>query len=100
MLLNLCIQHFSHFKQLILYAFIFIICTTNILAQSYEPIGTINPNNFEPAQKKIAQGKNGMVTTQHFLATAVGEKILNRGGNAYDAAIAIGFTLALYRVSL
>jgi hypothetical protein len=52
MLLNLCIQHFSHFKQLILYAFIFIICTTNILAQSYEPIGTINPNNFEPAQKK------------------------------------------------
>lgn len=95
MLLNLCIQHFSYFKQLILYAFIFIICTTNILAQSYEPIGTINPNNYEPAQKKIAQGKNGMVTTQHFLATAVGEKILNRGGNAYDAAIAIGFTLAV-----
>jgi gamma-glutamyltranspeptidase/glutathione hydrolase len=36
-----------------------------------------------------------MVTTQHFLATAVGEKILNSGGNAYDAAIAVGFTLAV-----
>ncbi|MDC1007610.1 gamma-glutamyltransferase [Gammaproteobacteria bacterium] len=75
--------------------FVFFICTTNILAQSYEPIGTINPNNYEPAQKNIALGKNGMVTTQHFLATAVGEKILNSGGNAYDAAIAVGFTLAV-----
>ena len=36
-----------------------------------------------------------MVTTQHFLATKVGEKILNKGGNAYDAAIAVGFTLAV-----
>ena len=92
---NFCIQHFSYFQQLALSAFILIICSSNILAQSYEPIGTINPNNYEPAQKNIAQGKNGMVTTQHFLATAVGEKILNRGGNAYDAAIAVGFTLAV-----
>ena len=92
---NFCIQHFSYFQQLALSAFILIICSSNILAQSYEPIGTINPNNYEPAQKNIAQGKNGMVTTQHFLATAVGEKILNSGGNAYDAAIAVGFTLAV-----
>ena len=92
---NFCIQHFSYFQQLALSAFILIICSSNILAQSYEPIGTINPNNYEPAQKNIALGKNGMVTTQHFLATAVGEKILNRGGNAYDAAIAVGFTLAV-----
>ena len=92
---NFCIQHFSYFQQLALSAFILIICSLNILAQSYEPIGTINPNNYEPAQKNIAQGKNGMVTTQHFLATAVGEKILNSGGNAYDAAIAVGFTLAV-----
>ena len=92
---NLCIQYFSYFQQLALSAFVFFICTTNILAQSYEPNGTINPNNYEPAQKNIAQGKNGMVTTQHFLATAVGEKILNSGGNAYDAAIAVGFTLAV-----
>ena len=36
-----------------------------------------------------------MVSTQHFLATRVGEKILNKGGNAYDASIAIAFTLAV-----
>jgi gamma-glutamyltranspeptidase/glutathione hydrolase len=75
--------------------FIFCLCSLNVLAQSYEPIGTVNPNNYVPAQKNIATSKNGMVTTQHFLATAVGEKILNNGGNAYDAAIAIGFTLAV-----
>ncbi len=92
---NLCIQYFSYFQHLALSAFVFIMCSSNISAQSYEPIGTINPNNYEPAQKNIAQGKNGMVTTQHFLATAVGEKILNSGGNAYDAAIAVGFTLAV-----
>ena len=92
---NPCIQYYNYFQQLALSTFVFFICTTNILAQSYEPIGTINPNNYEPAQKNIALGKNGMVTTQHFLATAVGEKILNSGGNAYDAAIAVGFTLAV-----
>ena len=92
---DLSIQYFSYFQQLALSAFVFFICSLNISAQSYEPIGTINPNNYEPAQKNIAQGKNGMVTTQHFLATAVGEKILNSGGNAYDAAIAVGFTLAV-----
>ena len=92
---NPCIQYFSYFQQLALSVFVFIICSSHISAQSYEPIGTINPNNYEPAQKNIAQGKNGMVTTQHFLATAVGEKILNSGGNAYDAAIAVGFTLAV-----
>ena len=36
-----------------------------------------------------------MVTTQHFIATKVGEKILSKGGNAYDASIAIAFTLAV-----
>ena len=36
-----------------------------------------------------------MVTTQHYIATKVGEKVLSDGGNAYDAAVAIGFALAV-----
>ena len=36
-----------------------------------------------------------MVSTQHFLATQVGINILEKGGNAYDASIAIGFALAV-----
>jgi gamma-glutamyltranspeptidase/glutathione hydrolase len=40
-------------------------------------------------------GKNGMVVTQHYLATNVGHTILAEGGNAYDASIAVAFALAV-----
>ena len=38
---------------------------------------------------------DGMVVTQHYLATEIGESILAQGGNAYDAAVAVGFALAV-----
>ena len=67
----------------------------DLAAKDFQPIGTVNPSKYIPAQKQISESKNGMITTQHFIATKVGEKILNKGGNAYDAAIAVGFTLAV-----
>ena len=39
--------------------------------------------------------KNGMVVTEQALATQVGADILKRGGNAVDAAVAVGFALAV-----
>lgn len=41
------------------------------------------------------EGKNGMVVTAQELATKVGLQILKRGGNAVDAAVAVGFALAV-----
>ena len=38
---------------------------------------------------------NGMVVTEQALATQVGADILKRGGNAIDAAVAVGFALAV-----
>ena len=68
----------------------------SINIESTNPIHSISiDSDYTPAQKEIAYGKNGMVTTQHFIATRVGENILNKGGNAYDASIAIAFTLAV-----
>jgi gamma-glutamyltranspeptidase/glutathione hydrolase len=40
-------------------------------------------------------GKNGMVVSQHYLATNAGHSILAEGGNAYDASIAVAFALAV-----
>ncbi len=40
-------------------------------------------------------GKNGMVVSQHYLATNAGHSILADGGNAYDASIAVAFALAV-----
>ncbi|WP_035057300.1 gamma-glutamyltransferase [Andreprevotia chitinilytica] len=38
---------------------------------------------------------NGMVATEQNLATQVGVDVLKRGGNAVDAAVAVGFALAV-----
>ncbi|WP_028774389.1 gamma-glutamyltransferase [Shewanella waksmanii] len=39
--------------------------------------------------------KHGMVSSQEALATQAGVAILEQGGNAVDAAVAVGFTLAV-----
>jgi len=41
------------------------------------------------------KAKHGMVVTSQHLATQVGVNILKQGGNAIDAAVAVGFALAV-----
>src|SRR5215467_1489727 len=39
------------------------------------------------------RGTFGVVASTHWLASAVGMSVLEKGGNAFDAAAAVGFTL-------
>ena len=40
-------------------------------------------------------GNYGMVVSQNYLSSDIGIEILNKGGNAIDAAVAVGFSLAV-----
>jgi gamma-glutamyltranspeptidase / glutathione hydrolase len=51
---------------------------------------------FEKSERfQPVYSKNGMVATQERHATRVGVDILKKGGNAIDAAVAVGFALAV-----
>jgi gamma-glutamyltranspeptidase / glutathione hydrolase len=44
---------------------------------------------------QVSTGRHGMVASQDNQATRIGLDVLERGGNAVDAAVAIGFALAV-----
>lgn len=48
-----------------------------------------------PHPQRIAVSKNGMIATAHYKATECGVKILEKGGNAIDAAVASAFALGV-----
>src|ERR1700720_628059 len=54
-------------------------------------MSNINPDPF--TTRPEIEGTFGVVASTHWIATAVGMAALEKGGNAFDAAVAAAFTL-------
>jgi gamma-glutamyltranspeptidase/glutathione hydrolase len=48
-----------------------------------------------PIQAEVATGSRGIVSSTHPIATQAGVDVLKNGGNAIDAAVAVGLTLGV-----
>src|SRR5512138_3965794 len=63
------------------------------VAAAHAQAPSTRPLQFPPVEAVTA--RHGMVVTQEARASRIGADILKRGGNAVDAAVAVGFTMAV-----
>ncbi len=73
-----------------LHALVALLLTASVVAHAHAQRGAAE---FPPAQAVTA--RHGMVVAQEAIATRIGVEVLKRGGNAVDAAVAVGFALAV-----
>lgn len=86
----------SKFSIFLFFFGLFFSCKTNQNLDTTElrpSLKSVYP--FVKTDEKGILGKNGMVVTAHPLASKIGLEILQKGGNAFDAAIAVKFALAV-----
>jgi gamma-glutamyltranspeptidase/glutathione hydrolase len=75
--------------------FSFLLCFTLLFSSAVAPV-SFNPLPVtQAASRPPVRGRQGMVSSVSEIASQVGVDILKRGGNAVDAAVAVGLALAV-----
>lgn len=83
-------QVFKFNKALLIFIILLSVCLLISYAIAQDSPLYSDKDIFHPVQ-----GQNGMVASQERYATEAGLQVLKEGGNAIDAAVTVGFTLAV-----
>ena len=59
------------------------------------PLAGVAPGWRYAGQARVTESPTAMVVSGHPIASAIGRDVLRKGGNAIDAAVAVGFALAV-----
>jgi len=72
-----------------------ILCIALLVSLTATPSQLTSFTSTQAASRPPVRGKHGMVSSVSEIASQVGVDVLKRGGNAVDAAVAVGLTLAV-----
>ncbi len=72
-----------------------LLCFALLASFTATPSQFVSTPSTRAASRPPVRGKNGMVSSVSEIASQVGVDVLKRGGNAIDAAVAVGLALAV-----